>query len=79
MNKLGELASALAHVTCKVLKVKKVEGDASTAMVRGKKRYLYDLSCEVEYEVAVDESFGMDSIDDIGKDKVRSDKLRETK
>ena len=60
MDKIGELASMLAKVTARVTKVSKVEGDASVAVVRGKKRYLFDLSADLEYEVLVDESFGMD-------------------
>ena len=43
--------------------MKKIEGDASVAVVRGTKRYLFDLSAELEYEVVVDESFGMDAPD----------------
>jgi len=47
-------------VSVRVVKVGKVEGDASVAVVRGKKRFLFDLSAEIDYEVLVDESFGMD-------------------
>mmetsp|Transcript_31506 Transcript_31506/g.57442 ORF Transcript_31506/g.57442 Transcript_31506/m.57442 type:complete len:685 (+) Transcript_31506:72-2126(+) len=57
---LGALAAALAKVSVRVVKVGKVEGDASVAVVRGKKRFLFDLSAEIDYEVLVDESFGMD-------------------
>lgn len=60
LDKLASLAASLAMVSARVKKVKKVEGDANVAVVRGSKRYLFDLSADVEYEVTVDESFGMD-------------------
>jgi hypothetical protein len=48
---MGALAAALAKVSVKVTKVGKVEGDASVAVVRGTKRFLFDLSAELDYEV----------------------------
>jgi hypothetical protein len=38
-------------VTAKVKAVSKVEGDASVCVVRGTKRYLFDLNANLDYEV----------------------------
>lgn len=80
LDKLASLAANLAMVSARVKAVKKVEGDANVAVVRGSKRYLFDLSATVEYEVTVDESFGMDD-DTEGPERnvVHSKKARETK
>ena len=40
-------------MTVKVKSVKKVEGDASVCVVRGTKRYLFDLNADLDYEVWV--------------------------
>jgi len=40
-------------MTVKVKSVKKVEGDASVCVVRGTKRYLFDLNADLDYEVNV--------------------------
>jgi hypothetical protein len=50
--KLEELCGNLAKVSCKIVKVKKIDGDCSVAVVRGKKRYLFDMNAELEYEVS---------------------------
>lgn len=79
LNKLAQLAANLAKVEAKVTKVTKVDGDATVAVVRGTKRYMYDLSLELEYEVSVDESFDMTDEYDISKDKTSVTPARETK
>ena len=42
-------------LTCKIKKVKEIEGEGSVAVVRGKKRYLFDFSFEGEFEMVVDD------------------------
>jgi len=44
------------EVGASVTKVVKVDGDASVAVVRGIKRYLFDLSAELEYEMLIGET-----------------------
>eukprot|EP00536_Pseudo-nitzschia_multiseries_P002203 jgi/Psemu1/183047/e_gw1.29.196.1 len=42
------------HLCCSVSKVKDVTGDASVAVVSGKKRYIFDLHCKVVFEIKED-------------------------
>ena len=50
-TKLTTLLNSLSFVT----DVKDLAGDASVVMIRGKKRYLFDLNCKVEFEVTNNE------------------------
>lgn len=68
MKSLAALAAKLAAATARVTRVGKVEGDAQTTLVRGTKRFLFDLTAELNVEVKIDESLGSDpSAADQGK------------
>jgi hypothetical protein len=55
---LAALSARLARVQGNVTKAKKVEGDAHIAVVRGTKRYLFDFSIDLEFEVIVEDPVG---------------------
>lgn len=58
MQSLMALSAQLAKATARVTKVRKTEGDASVTMVRGRKRYLFDLTVELDFEAEVEDLTG---------------------
>jgi hypothetical protein len=55
MQQLADLSAKFARIEAKVTKVKKLEGDAQIAVVRGTDRYLFDFNLQLDFEVNVDE------------------------
>jgi len=51
--KLEALSAGVRGVACRVTKVKKMAGDASIAVVRRKKRFLFDYDASLEFEAVV--------------------------
>jgi activator of HSP90 ATPase len=39
---------------CSITEVKDITGDGSVAVVSGKKRYIFDLNCKLEFEIKED-------------------------
>mmetsp|Transcript_27982 Transcript_27982/g.67922 ORF Transcript_27982/g.67922 Transcript_27982/m.67922 type:complete len:580 (-) Transcript_27982:3412-5151(-) len=48
--------SSSASLSCQVTEVNNITGDASVAMVGGKKRYIFDFHCKVEFEIKDDDT-----------------------
>jgi len=40
-----------SNISCSITEVKDISGDASVAIVSGKKRYIFDLNCKVTFEI----------------------------
>lgn len=55
LEQLSRISAKLARMEAKVTKAKKLEGDAHIAVVRGTKRYLFDFTMQLDFEVQVDE------------------------
>jgi len=50
-TKVEASGSGSSHMSCSVTEVNNVAGEASVANVGGKKRYIFDLNCEIKFEI----------------------------
>ena len=55
----GGAATSTNNLCCSITEVKDVSGDASVAVVSGKKRYIFDLNCNVIFEIKDSDSDDM--------------------